>query len=181
MTIKYTIWSKFPELWPTIEYGVHQTQVGLCFLAVMQQKICYLGFPQPGSEQDVLKELTAQWKEGAEITLSRENTGQILKSIDLLGGSASDSSVEIILKGTEFQIKVWQALLNIRKGNVSYYQKIAHNIGHPQATRAVAGAIGANNIAYLIPCHRVIKKSGDIHGYRWGQEIKRKLLSYECV
>jgi AraC family transcriptional regulator of adaptative response/methylated-DNA-[protein]-cysteine methyltransferase len=85
------------------------------------------------------------------------------------------------LKGTNFQINVWRALLNIPKGCVFSYQGIASTIGHPKAFRAAANAIVVNPVAYLIPCHRVIAKSGKIHQYRWGSARKKALIGWEAA
>jgi AraC family transcriptional regulator, regulatory protein of adaptative response / methylated-DNA-[protein]-cysteine methyltransferase len=85
------------------------------------------------------------------------------------------------VKGTNFQINVWKALLNIPKGCVVSYQDIASYIGNPKALRAVANAIAINPVAYLIPCHRVIAKSGKIHQYRWGSERKKALIGWEAA
>ena len=85
------------------------------------------------------------------------------------------------LKGTNFQINVWKALLSIPEGWVVSYQDIASYIGHPKAFRAVANAIAINPVAYLIPCHRVIAKSGKIHQYRWGSARKKALIGWEAA
>ncbi len=85
------------------------------------------------------------------------------------------------IKGTNFQINVWKALLNIPKGCVVSYQDVASYIGHPKAFRAVANAIAINPVAYLIPCHRVIAKSGKIHQYRWGAARKKALIGWEAA
>ena len=87
----------------------------------------------------------------------------------------------LLLKGTNFQINVWRALLNIPEGCVLSYQDIASHIGRPNAFRAVANAIAINPVAYLIPCHRVIAKSGKIHQYRWGSARKKALLGWEAA
>lgn len=87
----------------------------------------------------------------------------------------------ILLNGTDFQIKVWQAALRIPVGATQSYQEIADAIGHPKAVRAVANALGDNKIAYFIPCHRVLRKNGALGGYKWGIERKAKLLAAEGV
>jgi O-6-methylguanine DNA methyltransferase len=86
-----------------------------------------------------------------------------------------DDIVSLALVGTEFQIAVWKALLQVKV--TSYYEAIAHVIGKPTAQRAVGSAIGSNAIAYFIPCHKIIRKDGSLGGYRWGVERKKKLLA----
>lgn len=83
------------------------------------------------------------------------------------------------LQGTDFQLSVWNALLNVPKGQTTTYSEIALEIGKPKAVRAVGTAIGENPIAWLIPCHRVLRKDGGIGGYRWGTELKRRILDSE--
>lgn len=89
------------------------------------------------------------------------------------------STLSIDMRGTAFQLKVWQALINIRHGLTLSYSEIAKKIGFPTAVRAVANACAANNLAIIIPCHRVIKNDGKLAGYRWGIDIKKRLLQYE--
>lgn len=85
----------------------------------------------------------------------------------------------ILLIGTEFQISVWRALLTIPVHSTISYQELAERIGRPQSWRAVANAVGRNNVAYFVPCHRVVRKNGDLGGYRWGIELKAQLLRGE--
>ncbi len=87
----------------------------------------------------------------------------------------------LLLVGTEFQLKVWEIVLQIPSGQTSTYQKIAQEIGHPKSWRAVANALGQNKIAYFIPCHRVLRKDGQLGGYKWGVQTKLKLLESECA
>ncbi len=87
----------------------------------------------------------------------------------------------LLIKGTNFQINVWKALLNIPEGNVVSYQDIASLIGDPKAYRAVANAVAINPVAFLIPCHRVISKSGKIHQYRWGSARKKAIIGWEAA
>ena len=86
-----------------------------------------------------------------------------------------------MLKGTNFQIKVWEALLRILPGDTTSYEAVAEAIGQPEAARAVGGAVGSNTIAYLIPCHRVIRKSGVIRDYHWGATRKKAILLWEAA
>ena len=83
--------------------------------------------------------------------------------------------------GAPFQIKVWEALLNIPSGQVTSYSEIARQIDHPKAVRAVGTAVGRNPISWLIPCHRAMRKSGGLGGYHWGLPVKRAMLAYEAA
>lgn len=96
-------------------------------------------------------------------------------------GTSSKTPIRLHLKGTAFQIQVWQALLTIPDGHVSTYKRIAEQVCSAKAARAVGGAVGANPVAVLIPCHRVIKESGVVEGYRWGDTRKRALLAWESA
>ena len=93
----------------------------------------------------------------------------------------SKGSVELYPEGTPFQQSVWKALLEIPEGETRTYAQIASTIGRPKVVRAVGTAIGANPIAYLIPCHRVVRSDGGLGGYRWGIELKKKMLKAEGV
>lgn len=88
-------------------------------------------------------------------------------------------AIKLHLKGTDFQLKVWETLLKIPMGKLSSYGKIAEQIGNPNASRAIGTAVGSNPVAYLIPCHRVIQSSGDIGGYMWGNTRKTAIIGWE--
>jgi len=104
----------------------------------------------------------------------------LIKNIFQTDGKKDSRPFNLLVKGTNFQTKVWQALLNIPQGYVASYQDIADYIGHPKAYRAVANVVAVNPVAYLIPCHRVITKSGKIHKYRWGSARKKALVGWEA-
>ena len=164
-----------------IDYGFHATPFGECLLAVTGRGICALGFVEREGETAVLERLAAGWPR-AELREAPRCTGKIAR---LLFGTESSSApakepVRIFLHGTAFQIKVWEALLRIPTGALASYDEIARRLGKPGAARAVGRAVAENPIAYLIPCHRVIRKSGAIGEYRWGAPRKRAMLAWEA-
>ncbi|NJC96225.1 MAG: 6-O-methylguanine DNA methyltransferase [Anaerolineales bacterium] len=164
----------------TIRYGIHPTPFGKCLIATTDRGICHLGFVQT-SEGDAVDSLVSEWKQ-AEMIEDHKSTGPLIKPIfDLQHGVRGGEPLRIHLRGTNFQLKVWEALLQIPTGSVTTYEGIASRIGQPSATRAVGTAIGHNPIAVLIPCHRVIRKVGDFGNYRYGALRKKALLAREYV
>ena len=156
-----------------IVYGFGPTPFGIALLASTKRGVCFLAFDD--DEEKLFFELEKSWK-NALLIRNDVKINEQLKSIFL-----DNKKVDIFVKGTDFQINVWKALLNIPDASVTTYQDIANSIDKPKAVRAVATAIGSNDIAYIIPCHRVIGKSGAMSGYRWGIERKRILLAYEAL
>jgi AraC family transcriptional regulator of adaptative response/methylated-DNA-[protein]-cysteine methyltransferase len=118
---------------------------------------------------------------GASFTENSMPVSSVVKKIFDQDQAKPDRPFNLHLKGTNFQINVWKALLRIPEGWVACYQDIAAYIGRPKALRAVAGAIAVNPVAYLIPCHRVIAKSGKIHQYRWGAARKKAMFAWEAA
>ena len=159
-----------------IRYGVHDSPFGPVAIGLTDRGICWLGFA--GDTSDPAATLAAEW---AEATLVRDDAAvaRIAKRLFEGGRSASDLP-PLLLRGTNFQVKVWQALLRIPPGHVASYQQVANAIGSPAAVRAVGQAVGHNPVAVIIPCHRVIRKSGALHNYRWGEPRKRALLAWEA-
>ncbi len=169
-----------------IRYGIHPTPFGDCLLAVTERGVCDLHFLDRGGAVDgafgEIMALHERWP-AAEIVEDCAATETIAARIFAPAGSAGSSGapLPVLLAGTNFQIKVWEALLRIPPGSVLTYEDIAVGLGRPTAARAVGGAVGANAIAYLIPCHRVIRKSGVIQDYRWGSVRKKAMLSWEAA
>lgn len=166
----------------TIHYGLHPTPFGKCLIAITERGICHLGFVQT-SEGDAIDNLVADWKQ-AKMVEDYKATAPLIARIfpDREIGSAFDETAQPLklhLRGTNFQIKVWEALLKIPAGTLTTYEHIAAQIGNPNALRAVGTAVGHNPIAVLIPCHRVIRKSGDFGNYRYGVARKKALLARE--
>jgi len=162
----------------TILYGIHPTPFGKCLIATTERGICHLGFVQT-SEGDAIDNLIADWKQATMIEDHRSTTHLIKPIFDLQYGVRGGEPLRVHLRGTNFQLKVWEALLQVPAGTVTTYEGIAERIGKPNAMRAVGTAIGHNPIAVLIPCHRVIRKVGDFGNYRYGALRKKALLARE--
>ena len=163
-----------------IEYCFCASPFGECLIATTERGICHLGFVQKGNRSDALNQLFESWP-GAIFIEKLEPIDPIIKKIFEPNHTTEPRPFNILIKGTNFQINVWKALLQIPKGNVVSYQDIAAYIGRPKAFRAVASAIAINPVAYLIPCHRVIAKSGKIHQYRWGSSRKKAIVGWETA
>ncbi|RJP52750.1 MAG: methylated-DNA--[protein]-cysteine S-methyltransferase [Anaerolineaceae bacterium] len=160
----------------TIRYGIHPTPFGKCLIATTERGICHLGFVQT-SEGDAVDNLVADWKE-AKMIEDVKTTAPLVAPIFDLNWRGQDA-LRLHLRGTNFQIKVWEALLRIPQGAVTTYERIATRIGKPSALRAVGTAVGHNPVAVLIPCHRVLRKDGDFGNYRYGSARKKALLFSE--
>ena len=163
-----------------IGFGFHPSPFGSCLLAATPRGICKLAFFDREEEGHAhLDELRTQWANAA-IVERRGATGALLERIfarDLRSGEP----LHVLLRGTNFQIKVWEALLTIPPGNLVDYGTLAEHLDAPQAARAVGNAVARNEVAYLIPCHRVIRNSGVFGRYRWGKARKRALIAWESA
>jgi AraC family transcriptional regulator, regulatory protein of adaptative response / methylated-DNA-[protein]-cysteine methyltransferase len=161
----------------TIRYGFHSTPFGEALIGLTERGICHLSFVQQDYEA-ALSSLKAYWR-NATLLEDFSATESLIAPVFSLGHSPAPLS--LYLTGTNFQLKVWEALLSVQSGKVTTYEQIATQIGHPRALRAVGTAVGHNPIAYLIPCHRVIRKMGDFGNYRWGPARKKALLGREAA
>ncbi len=160
-----------------IRYGFYPSPFGECLVAITDRGITNLAFVQPGSRATMVRDLKTQWKR-ADVIEDAAATRHYVEKI--FASSRSGSKADLFVKGTNFQIKVWKALLRIPRGAVISYEDMARQIGMPKAVRAVAGAVASNPIAFLIPCHRVILKSGALGGYRWSGTRKQAILAWEA-
>ena len=162
-----------------IHYGVHPSPFGSMFLATTPRGICALSFLSNSvAEVGELRALQQCWS-AARIIADPEATRNIAERIFAQGDPSQPLAVWV--KGTNFQLQVWQALLRIPAGALCAYEQIAHAIGRPSACRAVGQALAVNPVSYLIPCHRVIRRVGTLGGYRWGSVRKRALLAWEAA
>jgi AraC family transcriptional regulator of adaptative response/methylated-DNA-[protein]-cysteine methyltransferase len=163
----------------TICYGFHPTPFGECLLSVTDRGICGLGFVKTEKET-MLAALINQWPM-ASIVESAEATRPYIQQIFRNKLPSESAPLHLFVKGTNFQIKVWEALIRIPFGAAVTYEDIARHIGNPGAVRAVGTAIGKNPIPFLIPCHRVIRKIGEFGNYGEGPLRKKALLGWEAA
>jgi AraC family transcriptional regulator, regulatory protein of adaptative response / methylated-DNA-[protein]-cysteine methyltransferase len=160
-----------------IKYGFHPTPYGECFLAATERGICCLAFVSDQGREVVLNEMKTDWK-NAEWIEDTVQTGKLIKTIF---SPNLKTPITLHLRGTNFQIKVWEALLRIPPGEVASYEDLADKAGNPFASRAVGNAVAHNPVAYLIPCHRVLRKVGDFGNYRYGSARKKAILLREIA
>ena len=161
-----------------IEWGLADSPFGLCTIGWTSRGICHLVF-HDGEINDPPAELSAAWPNA---TLKRDDKAAAKQAAIVFDSQArGNTPLAAFVRGTPFQIKVWRALLRIPEGNLASYGSIARAIGHAEATRAVGTACGANPVGYLIPCHRVIRETGIVQGYRWGHTRKQALLARESL
>jgi len=162
----------------TIHYGFGMTPFGACLIASTQRGICYLAFIQDGDYEPAVIGLKQAWPR-AEIVHKNEEAEKLIMRIFDLQHNQQQLPLRALVKGTNFQLQVWRALLKIPEGKLSTYGQLASAINNPTAARATGSAVGANLLAYLIPCHRVIRSTGVIGDYRWGTARKRAILAHE--
>ena len=161
-----------------IEYGFHPTPFGYCLIGVTVRGTCWLSFLETDQDtKGALEELKQHWHNSV-FHEDRILTGAVVKQIF---DKDDKKKLHLFVKGTNFQIKVWEALLRIPEGSVTTYQGIANIINSPKAMQAVGSAVGSNHIAYLIPCHRVIRKDGILGEYRWHSSRKKGLIGWEMA
>ncbi len=163
-----------------LRYGFHPTPFGDCLAAVSARGLCNLYFIDADNMSATFAALQNSWP-AATLTEDPATSRQIIQQIFSPAMTTKDKPVKLLLHGTNFQLKVWEALLRIPEGAVTSYGVIARAIGHPGASRAIGTAVGCNPIAYLIPCHRVLRAGGQIGGYRWGTVRKKAILALEAV
>lgn len=157
-----------------IFYGYHETPFGDCLIGVTNRGVCHLSFCGDKTGP-ALEELQKKW---SHATLTK-NQKMTKKSISCIWQKRKKSPLKLLVMGTSFQVKVWEALLKIPEGHLLSYSDVAKAISAPKSSRAVGTAVGDNTIAYLIPCHRVIRESGKISQYRWGADRKKAILLWE--
>jgi len=161
-----------------IRYGFSDTPFGRALVGVTARGVCHLAFVDVGADKPALSELRDRWPE-AELDRDDAHAREIARRIWATTGKAVPLRVSV--SGTNFQLKVWQALLDLAGRGRTTYTDVADSIGNPMGMRAVAKAVGANPIGWLIPCHHVLRKDGALGGYHWGEDRKRAMLAWESL
>ncbi len=164
-----------------IEYGIHETPFGDALIGVTERGVCWLSFINTDEDpKHELEAMKAHWHNSV-FHQNQVLTEEFVSDIFARKASNGHTKIHLLVKGTNFQIKVWEALLKLPLGNVSTYQDIALKIYNPKAMQAVGSAVGSNHIAYLIPCHRVIRKDGVLGEYRWNATRKKGIIGWEMA
>ena len=163
----------------TIHYGFHDCPFGKALLMVADQGICGLAFADEGQEEASFLDMRRRWPEAEYVENTEATTGPVTRIFNP-GHWAAERPLRIVFIGTEFETQVWQTLLKIPMGQATTYSDIAGHIGHSKASRAVGAAVGRNPISFVVPCHRVLGKSGSLCGYHWGLTRKQAILGWEA-
>ena len=157
-----------------LRYGWHDSPFGDCLIVASPRGVCGLAFNGTGNRADALDELRSSLDAAARVEDATATRAHADAAFDA-------GEVHLLLRGTPFQLKVWEALMRIPEGAVLTYADLAARIGAPGSARAVAGAVARNPVSWLIPCHRVIRNGGTISGYRWHPDKKRLILAWEAA
>jgi AraC family transcriptional regulator of adaptative response/methylated-DNA-[protein]-cysteine methyltransferase len=164
----------------TIRYGVHSSPFGECIVALTERGICGLSFLSAGRADEALRDLRNRWVR-ATLRESPRATKAIADRIFDPLQWRNISPLAVFVQGTNFQVKVWEALVRIPPGSARTYENIAIGVGSPRAVRAVGSAVARNPVGFLIPCHRVIRKTGAFGDYHWGAARKKAILAWEAA
>jgi AraC family transcriptional regulator of adaptative response/methylated-DNA-[protein]-cysteine methyltransferase len=161
-----------------IAYGFHDTPFGTALLGATERGLCALTFVDEGGEGAAIDELRERWSR-AGLDEDPRDTAGLARRI-FAPAERDERPIPLLVQGTNHQVRVWEALLRVPPGALVSYEQLAAAAGRPDAVRAVAGAIARNQIAYVIPCHRVIRKLGAFGGYRWGMGRKKAIVAWEA-
>lgn len=163
----------------TIRYGFHSSPFGHALIMITDRGLAGLAFADAKGEAAALADMSGRWPNAVYVE-DREGTAPYASRIFDPERWRPEEPLRIVLIGTDFQVRVWEALLSIPLNKARSYSSIAAEIGKPKASRAVGAAIGANPISFVVPCHRALGKSGALTGYHWGLTRKRAMLGWEA-
>ena len=163
----------------TIRYGFHDSPFGRALVMATGHGLCGLAFCDAGGEAEALADMTSRWPNAAYVEDSPATAPLAGRIFDPARWSA-ETPLRVVLIGTDFELTVWETLLRIPLGRATTYSDIARKIGRPKAARAVGAAVGKNPISFVVPCHRVLGKSGALTGYHWGLTRKKAIIGWEA-
>jgi len=162
-----------------VAYGFHPSPFGSALVMTTERGLAGLAFADPGEEDAALDDMRGRWAK-ARYAEDKERTGAIARRIFDPTLWRPERPLRVVLIGTDFEVRVWETLLGIPMGRATTYSNIAAKLGKPKAARAVGAAVGKNPVSFVVPCHRVMGKSGDLTGYHWGITRKRAMLGWEA-
>lgn len=162
-----------------IRYGFHTSPFGIALLMITERGLAGLAFCDAGDEQEAFADMSARWPNAA-YSEDQTATGAYAARIFDPARWQADEPLRVVLIGSDFQLRVWEALLEIPMNKARTYSSIAASIGNPAASRAVGAAVGANPVSFVVPCHRALGKTGALTGYHWGLTRKRAILGWEA-
>ena len=163
----------------TVRFGFHPSPFGAALIMTTERGLAGLAFADAGAEEKTLSEMKGRWPKATYIA-DAARTGPVADRIFDPGQWREQQPLRIVLIGTDWEVRVWEALLKIPMGRVATYSGIAGEVCTPAAARAVGAAVGKNPIAFVVPCHRVIGKAGALTGYHWGLTRKHAMLGWEA-
>jgi AraC family transcriptional regulator of adaptative response/methylated-DNA-[protein]-cysteine methyltransferase len=163
----------------TIRYGFHASPFGTAIVLATDRGLAGLAFADEGGEASALADLTRRWP-NADIVADQPATGAYAQRIFDRRRWRAEEPLRVVLIGSDFEVRVWEGLLKVPFGCATTYSDLARRIDRPRAARAVGAAVGRNPISFVVPCHRVLGRSGSLTGYHWGLTRKRAMLGWEA-
>jgi AraC family transcriptional regulator of adaptative response/methylated-DNA-[protein]-cysteine methyltransferase len=163
----------------TIRYGWHLSPFGVALVMVTERGLCGLSFNDAGQEKAAFADMAGRWPNAIYVEDMAATAPYAARIFDPARWR-NEQPLRVVMIGTDFQLRVWQALLKIPMGKAVTYGSIARDIGQPKASRAVGAAVGANPLSFVVPCHRAVGSTGALTGYHWGLTRKRAILGWEA-
>jgi AraC family transcriptional regulator, regulatory protein of adaptative response / methylated-DNA-[protein]-cysteine methyltransferase len=162
-----------------VSFGFHPSPFGSALVMATERGLCGLAFADEGEELAALADMRGRWPKASYVE-DPAHTAPLAQRIFDSSTWRKNRPLRVVLIGTDFEVRVWETLLSIPMGKLTTYSDIAAKVGKPTGARAVGGAVGRNPVCFVVPCHRVIGKSGELTGYHWGLTRKRAILGWEA-
>jgi AraC family transcriptional regulator, regulatory protein of adaptative response / methylated-DNA-[protein]-cysteine methyltransferase len=163
----------------TITYGFHPSPFGTALVLATERGLCGMAFADAGDEKSAFADMSSRWPK-ATYEQDPARTEPLAQRIFDRNLWRPDRPLRVVLIGTDFEVRVWETLMSIPFGRLTTYSDVAAKVQAPKAARAVGAAVGKNPVCFVVPCHRVVGKSGELTGYHWGLTRKRAILGWEA-